>query len=53
MIISNYKQNRYKPEKIQDIKNRVETINEIPPNPKIKPVLTRSNPNENKIVVIV
>ena len=39
--------------KIQDTKNRVETINEIPPNPKIKLELTRSNPNETKIVVIV
>ena len=39
--------------KIQDTKNMVETINEIPPNPKIKLELTRSNPKEAKIVVIV
>jgi len=39
--------------KIQDTKNMVETINEIPPIPKIKLELTRSNPKEIKTVVIV
>jgi len=38
---------------MQNTKNIVETINEIPPIPKIKLELTRSNPNEVKIVVIV
>lgn len=36
--------------KIQEIKNIVGTIIEIPPNPKIKFELTRSNPNDTKIV---
>ena len=39
--------------KMQDTKNKVEVINEIPPMPKIKPELTRSNPNEIMIVLIV
>ncbi len=39
--------------KIQDTKNMVEIINEIPPIPKIKLELTRSNPKEIKTVVIV
>ena len=39
--------------KIQDTKNKVEVINEIPPMPKIKVELTRSNPNEIMIVLIV
>ncbi len=39
--------------KIQNTKNSVGTINEIPPNPKRKLELTRSNPKEIKTVVIV
>ncbi len=39
--------------KIQDTKNMVEIINEIPPIPKIKLELTRSNPKEIKTIVIV
>ena len=39
--------------KIQDTKNKVETINEIPPIPKMKLELTRSNPKEIKTVVSV
>ena len=39
--------------KIQDTKNKVETINEIPPIPKIKLELVRSIPKEVKTVIIV
>lgn len=39
--------------KITHTKTMVGAINEIPPNPKIKLELTRSNPKEVKTVVIV